>query len=138
MVESPEEILRCLDRRTAVVGIDEANFFGPALVPVATKLLVEGKQVIIAGLDTDYLGRPFAPVPELLLLSAFTRKLLAICTRCGAPANYSQRIVKSEELILVGAVDSYEARCQHCFEPGVSQHDALEVRLTGRTASALH
>lgn len=137
-VRSADEILQRLDGRTAVVGIDEANFFGPALVSMATKLADAGKQVIVAGLDTDYLGRPFPPVPELLALAESITKMLAVCMCCGAPAKHTQRIVKSEELILVGAVDSYESRCRHCFEPGVPQQDVLEFMLTERTTAALN
>ena len=96
-----------------MVGIDEANFFGPALsARRPTELADAGKHVIVAGLDTDYLGRPFPPMPDLLALAESITKMPAICMRCGAPAKHTQRLVESEELIFVGAVDSYEARCQ--------------------------
>ena len=125
-VDAAEDILERLETRTEVVGIDEANFFGPALVDVANQLANAGKQVIIAGLDTDYLGRPFPPIPELLALAESITNLLAICVRCGSPAKHTQRLVDSEELILVGAVDSYEARCRRCFEPGMPRQEVLE------------
>lgn len=125
-VDSAEELLKRLDSRTQVVGIDEANFFGSALVEVTGQLAEAGKQVIVAGLDTDYLGRPFPPVPDLLALAESITKMLAICMKCGAPAKHTQRLVESEELIFVGAVDSYEARCRRCFEPGIPRQDVLD------------
>jgi thymidine kinase len=125
-VDSTADILRRLEASSQVVGIDEANFFGPELVEVATELADGGKQVIVAGLDTDYLGRPFPPIPDLLALAESITKTLAICMRCGAPAKHTQRLVRSEELILVGAVDSYEARCRTCFEPGSPRQDVLD------------
>lgn len=125
-VEKAADILAKLDWRTHVVGIDEANFFGPALVEVAQQLADSGKQVIIAGLDTDYLGRPFPPMPDLLCLSESITKTLAICMRCGNPAKHTQRLVESDDLIVVGAAGLYEARCRHCFEPGVPKQEVLE------------
>ncbi len=128
-VGSAQELLKRLDWRAQVVGIDEANFFGPRLVESVSHLADSGKQVIVAGLDTDYLGRPFPPMPDLLALAESITKMLAICMRCGAPAKHTQRLVESEELIFVGAVDSYEARCRCCFEPGVPRQDVLEFTL---------
>jgi thymidine kinase len=125
-VDSAQEILQKLDWSSQVVGIDEANFFGTDLIPVASRLADSGKQVIVAGLDTDYLGRPFPPIPDLLALAEYITKTLAICMRCGAPAKHTQRLVRSEELILVGAVDSYEARCRACFEAGPPRQDTLD------------
>jgi thymidine kinase len=125
-VESAAGILPHLDSRTEVVGIDEANFFGMDLVPVATHLADSGKQVIIAGLDTDYMGRPFPPMPELLSLAESITKILAICMRCGNPAKHTQRLVESTDLIVVGAKGMYEARCRRCFEPGAPKQTFLE------------
>jgi thymidine kinase len=125
-VNAAGEVLEKTDWRTQVVGIDESNFFGPTLVDVATQLADSGKQVIVAGLDTDYLGRPFPPMPDLLALAESITKTLAICMRCGAPAKHTQRLIGSEELILVGAADSYEARCRQCFEPGIPRQEVLE------------
>ena len=102
-----------------MVGVDESNFFGPELVAVANQLADGGKQVIIAGLDTDFMGRPFIPMPDLLVMAESITKTLAICMRCGAPAKHTQRLTGSNELIMVGADGSYEARCRRCFEPGV-------------------
>jgi thymidine kinase len=121
-----EEILTRLDWRTEVIGVDEANFLGPGLIPVAGRLADSGKQVIVAGLDTDYLGRPFPPIPELLALAESITKTLAICMRCGNPAKHTQRLVASDELIVVGAAGTYEARCRRCFEPGVPKQELFE------------
>ena len=120
------DIFKQLDWRTQVVGIDEANFLGPELVDVATQLADSGKQVIVAGLDTDYMGRPFPPMPDLLTLAESITKTLAICVRCGNPAKHTQRLVQSSDLIVVGAADMYEARCRRCFEPGIPKQELLD------------
>jgi thymidine kinase len=125
-VTSASEILTKLDWRTQVVGVDEANFFGPELVEVANRVADAGKQVIVAGLDTDYMGRPFPPMPDLLAMAESITKTLAICMRCGVPAKHTQRLVESDELILVGAAGAYEARCRRCFEPGVPRQEVLD------------
>ncbi len=126
VVNTSSEILERLDPRVQVVGIDEANFMGPALVDVAQRLADSGKQVIIAGLDTDYLGRPFPPVPDLLALAESITKTLAICMRCGNPAKHTQRLRGSDDLIVVGAADMYEARCRRCFEPGIPKQQEMD------------
>ena len=126
VVASAREILDALDGRTQVIGIDESNFFGPDLVGLATQLADGGKQVIVAGLDTDYLGRPFPPMPELLTLAESITKMLAICMRCGNPAKHTQRLVESTDLIVVGASGAYEARCRRCFEPGLPKQEVLD------------
>jgi thymidine kinase len=120
------DILNQLDWRTQVVGIDEANFLGQELVGVATQLADSGKQVIVAGLDTDYMGRPFPPMPDLLTLAESITKTLAICMRCGNPAKHTQRLVESSDLIVVGAAGLYEARCRRCFEPGIPKQESLD------------
>ena len=127
-VNSGREILEKLDWRTQVVGVDESNFFGLDLLDVANQLADSGKQVIIAGLDTDFLGRPFPPMPDLLAMAESITKTLAICMRCGAPAKHTQRLVESDELILVGAGGSYEARCRRCFEPGAPRQEMFEFQ----------
>jgi thymidine kinase len=126
IVTEPGQILKQLDWRTQVVGIDEANFLGSGLVEVAQQLADSGKQVIVAGLDTDYMGRPFAPVPDLLCLAESITKTLAICLRCGNPAKHTQRLVESGDLIVVGAGGMYEARCRRCFEPGAPRQETFE------------
>jgi thymidine kinase len=125
-IQTAADILPNLDSRTEVVGIDESNFFGPDLVPVASHLADSGKQVLIAGLDTDYMGRPFPPMPELLCLAESITKTLAICMHCGNPAKHTQRLVESTDLIVVGARGMYEARCRRCFEPGMPKQTFLE------------
>ncbi len=126
VVSTAREVLLKLDWRTQVVGLDESNFFGEDLIEVANQLADSGKQVIVAGLDTDYMGRPFHPMPELLALAESITKTLAICMRCGNPAKHTQRLVESKELIVVGAAGMYEARCRRCFEPGVPKQDSFE------------
>jgi thymidine kinase len=136
VVGNATEILEKLDWRTQVVGVDEANFMGMELIEVANQLADSGKQVLIAGLDTDYLGRPFAPVPELLALAESITKTLAICVRCGNPAKHTQRLVESEDLIVVGAAGMYEARCRRCFEPGVPKQESFDFTPLGRQTEA--
>jgi thymidine kinase len=126
VVKDAADILVRLDWRTQVVGIDESNFFSPELVDIASQLADTGKQVIVAGLDTDYMGRPFSPMPTLLTLAESITKTLAICMRCGNPAKHTQRLVESDDLIVVGAGGMYEARCRRCFEPGVPKQELLE------------
>ncbi len=125
VVESARASLEQLDWRTQVVGFDESNFFGPDLVDVAQQLADSGKQVIVGGLDTDYLGRPFPPMPDLLAVAESITKMLAICMRCGNPAKHTQRLVESGDLIVVGAAGMYEARCRRCFEPGIPKQEYL-------------
>jgi len=126
VVGGAAQIMDRLDWRSEVVGIDEANFMGAKLVDVAQQLADSGKQVIIAGLDTDYLGRPFTPIPDLLALAESITKTLAICVRCGNPAKHTQRLRGSEDLIVVGAADMYEARCRRCFEPGIPKQQEID------------
>jgi thymidine kinase len=99
-----------------VLGIDEAQFFDNSLVDVCHQLANSGRRVIVAGLDKDYRGVPFEPIPQLLCEAEYITKTLAICMKCGNPANYTQRLSKSAERVLLGATDTYEARCRNCFE----------------------
>jgi len=98
-----------------VVGIDEAQFFDEHLVEVATKLANMGKRVIIAGLDMDYLGKPFGPMPELMAVAEFVTKVHPICIRCGAIAVYSHRLTKDKDTVLVGEKEAYEPLCRNCY-----------------------
>ena len=104
-------------QESKVVGIDEGQFFGPELVEVCEELACDGKRVIVAGLDQDYRGRPFEPMPQILAIAESITKTLAICMRCGNPANRTQRITKDKDRVVVGTMDMYEARCRNCFEP---------------------
>ena len=115
--ENSEQIMEALDLRTEVVGIDEVQFFDEGVVEVCEKLADMGKRVIVAGLDTDYLGKAFKPIPELMAVAEFVTKSLAVCMRCGGPANRSQRLLGGSGLVEIGSSESYEARCRRCFEP---------------------
>ncbi len=126
LVKTGAEVLQRIEPRTEVIGIDEGQFLGESLLEVCTKLADMGKRVIVAGLDTDFMGRPFEPIPRLLAVAEEIQKLLAICVRCGNPAVHTQRLVASEELIVVGAGGMYEARCRRCFEPHLA-HEKVEV-----------
>ena len=99
---------------------EEAQFFDKEIVTVCNTLADMGKRVIVAGLDQDFMGRPFDPMPQLLSIAGYITKTLAICMRCGNPANHTQRLIASEERVIVGAADIYEARCRRCFEPIVA------------------
>jgi thymidine kinase len=117
LVAHPREILELSDGRTQVIGIDEGQFFDMDLVYVCNRLADTGKRVIVAGLDQDFRGKPFEPMPQLLAIAEYITKTLAICVRCGAPANRTQRLADNNDRLLVGATDVYEARCRLCFEP---------------------
>jgi thymidine kinase len=120
-LSSSRALLERVEKETEVVGIDEGQFFDPELPAVCTLLADQGKRVIVAGLDQDYLGKPFEPMPQLLAIAEYITKTLAICMVCGAPANHTQRLVASSERVLVGAQGTYEARCRHCFDPRLGQ-----------------
>ena len=116
-VRTSKELLQLVDDDTEVVGIDEGQFFDLNLPAVCNALADRGKRVIVAGLDQDYLGRPFEPMPQLLAIAEYITKTLAICVVCGNPANHTQRLVASSDRVLLGASGMYEARCRHCFDP---------------------
>ena len=99
-----------------VVGIDEAQFFDESIIEIAKDLSSKGKRVIIAGLDTDFKGEPFGPMPKLMCEADFLDKLQAICVKCGNPASYTQRLSKDNKQVIIGETDIYEARCRHCYE----------------------
>jgi len=126
LVRSAAEILEGVAPDAEVVGIDEGQFFDQDLVRVANQLAGQGKRVIIAGLDMDYLGRPFEPMPLLLAVAEDITKTRAICMQCGSPATYTQRLIASRERVVVGAADAYEARCRACFDPHLSERSAIE------------
>jgi thymidine kinase len=136
-----EEIANCREileraKDAEAVGIDEAQFFGPELVEVCEELANRGKRVIVAGLDQDYMGKPFEPMPQLLAIAEYITKTLAICVVCGNPANKTQRKVASSERIVVGAFDVYEARCRNCFEfPGKRRTSDEKPSLTKEAVS---
>ena len=98
-----------------VVGVDEAQFFDEELVDVCIKLANNGSRVIIAGLDMDFTGKPFGPMPALMAIAEYVTKVHAICMKCGGVASYSYRLTKDEGRVLLGETDTYEARCRSCF-----------------------
>jgi len=132
VVKCAQEILQRVDDRTEVVGIDEGQFFDAGLVAVANTLADRGVRVIVAGLDQDYTGKPFEPMPQILAVAEYVDKTLAICMQCGAPANRTQRLTSSTDRVVVGGAEEYEARCRRCFQPTI-QMVAAEEPGTGRS-----
>lgn len=104
-----------------VVGVDEAQFFDESLVDVCQALANRGVRVIIAGLDTDYLGKPFGPMPALMAVAEDVQKVHAICVKCGSLANHSHRLSKSKDLVVLGEKDIYEPLCRECYNKAVSE-----------------
>lgn len=124
-VDSSKELLRQVADNTEVVGIDEAQFFDEALVEVCEVLADAGKQVVVAGLDLDYLRRPFEPIPTLCGRAEYVTKMLAVCHRCGGPGVFTQRLVRSDQLVVLGATGAYEARCRRCYDPSEPEQPPL-------------
>ena len=114
LVKTADEILEKVDEDTEVVAIDEVQFFDEKIIEVCTTLADSGKRVIIAGLDQDYRGLPFGSMPVLMAIAEYVTKNLAICVKCGNPANRTQRLRGGTDTVLVGAYDIYEARCRNC------------------------
>ena len=104
-----------------VVGVDEAQFFDESLVQVCQMLANRGVRVIVAGLDTDYLGKPFGPIPGLMAIAEDVQKVHAICVRCGNLANHSHRLSRSKKLVVLGEKDVYEPLCRECFNKAMSE-----------------
>ena len=113
-ISSPASMLEIADD-VEVVGIDEAQFFDDTLVDVVQTLANRGVRVIIAGLDTDFLGKPFGPMPALMAVAEDIQKVHAICVKCGSPANHSHRLSKNDQLVVLGEKDIYEPLCRHCY-----------------------
>lgn len=116
VVETAAEII-LFSSNADVIGIDEAQFFDNNLVQVCELLASQGKRVVVAGLDTDYRAVPFEPMPQLLAIAEYITKTLAVCMKCGAPANRTQRITHDSSRVVVGGGEAYEARCRNCYEP---------------------
>jgi thymidine kinase len=116
-VDGSRQLLDRISPDTEVVGIDEGQFFDVGLPAACGTLADRGMRVIVAGLDQDYLGKPFEPMPQLLAIAEYITKTHAICMVCGNPANHTQRLVASGDRVLVGAQGLYEARCRRCFDP---------------------
>lgn len=126
-VETSQQLLEAVEDSTVVIGVDEGQFFDIGLVEIVDRLAGAGKQVIVAGLDLDYLRRPFGPIPTLCGRAEYVTKALAVCHRCGGPALYTQRTVKSDDLVVLGAVGAYEARCRECYSPDEGHQETLII-----------
>lgn len=113
-VDSAQNIL-LLSADVDVVGVDEAQFFDPGLVEVCNKLANSGVRVIVAGLDMDFRGKPFGPIPDLLASAEYVTKVHAICVRCGSLANHSHRTTENEKLVVLGETNMYEPLCRKCY-----------------------
>jgi thymidine kinase len=119
-ITSPAEMLNIADS-VKVIGIDEAQFFDESIVDVVMTLANKGVRVIIAGLDTDFLGKPFGPMPALMAIAEDVQKVHAICVKCGSLANHSHRLSKSGELVVLGEKDIYEPLCRQCYQEAMKQ-----------------
>jgi thymidine kinase len=116
IVVTSDDIHNLVKYDTEVVAIDEVQFFDDDIVKLCNNLADSGKRVIVAGLDQDFTGKPFGPIPKLLAIAEYISKLSAICVICGNPASRTQRVTKNKETVLVGTTDIYEARCRNCHE----------------------
>jgi thymidine kinase len=123
-VANAEELLASVTAEVTVVGVDEVQFFDATIVDALERLANRGKRVIVAGLDQDYRGRPFGPVPALMAIAEHVTKLHAVCAQCGAEACRSQRLVAQEAQLFVGGAAAYEARCRACFVDDVVPAEA--------------
>ncbi len=130
-VTDVNDIIELVDDRTELVAIDEGQFFSPDIVDVVNKLGNQGKRVIVAGLDLDYKGVPFGPMPQLMCTAEYVSKQLAICMTCGDPANFTQRLTHSTDQIVVGASETYEARCRRHFEPPKEENPGHKEQARG-------
>lgn len=119
-VESSSSIL-LLSHDVDVVGIDEAQFFDDGIIDVCKELANNGIRVIVAGLDMDYLGKPFGPMPAIMAMAEHVDKVHAICVKCGDPALHSHRLSDSDKLVELGETDKYEPLCRHCFNKFIEQ-----------------
>lgn len=128
VISEAKEILDYVKPETEVVAIDEVQFFDADIIEICDMLACQGKRVMVAGLDTDFRGEPFSVMPQLITRAEFVTKLTAVCVKCGAPATRTQRLVDGkpanydDPIIMVGAAESYEARCRHCHEVGNPHH----------------
>lgn len=134
-VSSAQEVMDKLHPRTQVIGIDEVQFLGTEIVSVCQNLADRGMRVIVAGLDQDFRALPFEPMPQLLAIAEVITKQSAVCVICSAPATRTQRLVSEGERVLVGASESYEARCRRCHEPSGNPQIEFLPRVLTRAAS---
>jgi thymidine kinase len=137
VVDSAQDILKLVDDNTRVVGIDEGQFFDSSLIDVCQKLANRGIRVVVAGLDTDWRGMPFEPMPQLMAIAEMVMKHNAICVVCGGLASRTQRLGSSTARVQVGAADIYEARCRGCFDPHLSERPAEPTpKIKGKNAKS--
>ena len=122
-ISNPTEMF-LMDSDIRVVGIDEAQFFDDSLIKVVQTLANRGVRVIVAGLDTDYLGKPFGPMPALMAIAEEVQKVHAICVKCGNLANHSHRLTKDQNLVVLGEKDVYEPLCRDCFNKAIAAEKA--------------
>lgn len=127
LLDTADQII-LLTGNAKVVCIDEAQFFDERIVDVANTLANNGKRVIIAGLDMDFEGKPFGPMPYLLAIAEYVTKLHAVCSESGFMANFSQRVVKDSSTVLVGEYDAYEPRARHCFRPPIDERRGKPIK----------
>ena len=127
VVDTADQII-LLTGEAEVVCIDEAQFFDKQLMNVANTLANDGKRVIVAGLDMDFEGRPFEPMPQMLAIAEYVTKLHAVCAESGTMAHYSQRVVESKDRVLVGETDAYEPRARHCYRPPVDKRRGKPIQ----------
>ena len=125
-IDSPACMLH-LSSDVEVVGIDEAQFFDESIVEVVQTLANRGVRVIIAGLDTDFMGKPFGPMPALMAVAEDIQKVHAICVKCGSPANHSHRLSSSDQLVVLGEKDIYEPLCRHCYNAAVATENINQI-----------
>jgi thymidine kinase len=134
-VEGSRQLLDEIEPDTEVIGIDEGQFFDQELPAVCSALADRGMRVIVAGLDQDYLGKPFEPMPQLLAIAEYITKTHATCMVCGNPANHTQRLVASEDRVLLGAHGMYEARCRRCFDPLLTREPPAAIEAVSATST---
>jgi thymidine kinase len=127
-INHSQDLRRLVDDQAELVAIDEGQFFDHELVEICDELAKGGKRVLVAGLDLDYRGLPFGPMPNLMAAAEYVTKQLAICMTCGNPANFTQRLTPNRDQIVVGAKGTYEARCRHHFHPPSDHDSATETK----------
>lgn len=121
-IQNPAEMLD-IDPDVKVVGVDEVQFFDSSVVEVCQTLANRGVRVIVAGLDQDYLGKPFGPMPALMAVAEDVQKVHAICVKCGCLANYSHRLSRSKDLVVLGEKDIYEPLCRECYNKAMAEEN---------------
>ncbi len=131
-VKDLAELQQSLSPQVEVIGIDEVQFFDGPVVEFCEQMADEGRRVVVAGLDQDYRGNPFGPMPHLLSVAEYITKLMAICVRCGNPAHRSYRLAEDPQQVLVGTDEQYEARCRRCFNTGYASSESESTSDTNK------